>query len=188
MKLILASKSPRRREILGMVTKDFSVRVSEADESYSADTPLEDVPRLLAERKAMAINAEADEVIIGCDTVVIYDGELMGKPVDKADAIRMLKALSDTTHQVISGICVRTKGKSYSCAVTTHVKFKSLTTDEIEGYVNKFNPVDKAGAYGIQEAAGAFVEKIDGDFYNVVGLPLCKLCCILKEEFNINLL
>ena len=134
MKLILASKSPRRREILGMVTKDFSVRVSEADESYRADTPLEDVPRLLAERKAMAINAEADEVIIGCDTVVIYDGELMGKPLDKADAIRMLKALSDTTHQVISGICVRTKEKSYSCAVTTYVKFKSLTNEEIEGY------------------------------------------------------
>lgn len=188
MKIVLGSKSPRRREILGMVTKDFEVRVSYADESYGADTPLQDVPRLLAERKALAVEAAQDEVIIGCDTVVIYDGELMGKPRDKAEAIGMLKRLSGTTHQVISGICVRTRDRMHSDSVTTYVKFRDLTDGEIENYVNRENPVDKAGAYGIQESAGAFVEKIDGDFYNVVGLPLCRLCEILKNELGIELL
>ena len=184
MKLVLGSKSPRRREILGMVTKNFEVRVSDCDESYGSDTPLNTVPKILAERKALAIPMAKDEIIIGCDTVVIYGGELMGKPCDKADAVRMLKKLSGTTHEVISGICLRTEGKIYSEAVITHVTFRDLTEGEIYGYVEKYNPVDKAGAYGIQEAAGAFVEKIDGDFYNVVGLPLCRLCEILKKEFN----
>lgn len=187
MKLILGSKSPRRREILGMVTDDFTVRVSDCDESYGSETPLCQVPRILAERKAMAIALEEDEVVIGCDTVVIYENELMGKPKDKADAVRMLKKLSGTTHLVISGIAVRSKDKIYSEAVTTNVTFRSLTDEEISTYVEKSNPVDKAGAYGIQEAAGAFVEKIEGDFYNVVGLPLCRLCEILKNEFNIKL-
>ncbi len=171
-----------------MVTKDFSVRVSDADESYGADIPLEEVPRLLAQRKADATPIFENEIIIGCDTVVVYGGELMGKPKDKADAVRMLTKLSGTTHEVISGLCVRTREKSYSCAVTTYVKFRSLTRSEIENYVNTYNPVDKAGAYGIQESAGAFVEGIDGDFYNVVGLPLCKLSQILSDEFQIKLL
>ena len=184
MKLVLGSKSPRRREILGMVTEDFEVRVSDCDESYSKDTPLCQVPKILAERKALAIPMKQDEIIIGCDTVVIYGGELMGKPCDKADAVRMLEKLSGTTHEVISGVCVRTQDKMYSEAVTTYVTFRSLTHEEICGYVEKYNPVDKAGAYGIQEAAGAFVERIDGDFYNVVGLPLCRLCEILKKEFE----
>lgn len=184
MKLILGSKSPRRREILEMVTNNFEVRVSEADESYEEGTNLCDVPRILAERKALAIPLGQGETVIGCDTVVIYGGELMGKPKDKGDAIRMLKALSGTTHEVISGICVRTEGKIYSESVTTYVTFRSLTEEEITGYVDRFNPVDKAGAYGIQEAAGAFVKKIDGDFYNVVGLPICRLCEILKERFG----
>ena len=187
MKLILGSKSPRRREILGMVTNDFSVRVSDCDESYISEMPLCQVPRILAERKASAISLEEDEVVIGCDTVVIYENELMGKPQDKADAVRMLKKLSGTTHQVISGIAVRSNDRIYSEAVTTNVTFRSLTDEEISTYVEKSNPVDKAGAYGIQEAAGAFVEKIEGDFYNVVGLPLCRLCEILKNEFNIKL-
>lgn len=184
MKLVLGSKSPRRREILGMVTKDFSVRVSDCDESYDEKTPLCEVPKILAERKAMALSLENDEIVIGCDTVVIYKNELMGKPTDKTDAVRMLRTLSGTTHLIISGICVRTRDKRYSEAVTTYVTFRDLTDEEIVSYVERYNPVDKAGAYGIQEAAGAFVEKIDGDFYNVVGLPLCRLCEILKKEFN----
>lgn len=188
MKLILGSKSPRRREILSMVTNDFSVRVSDCDESYNKGTPLELVPKILAERKAMAIPTAEDEIIIGCDTVVVYGGELMGKPKDKSDAVRMLKKLSGTTHSVISGVSVRRGEKIYSESVTTYVTFRPLTDKEIHAYVEKCNPVDKAGAYGIQEAAGAFVEKIDGDFYNVVGLPICRLCEILKTEFDIELL
>lgn len=187
MKIILGSKSPRRREILSMVTNEFEVRVSDCDESYGDDTPLCDVPRILAERKAQAIEMKKDELIIGCDTVVIYDGELMGKPCDKEDAVRMLKSLSGTTHQVISGICLRTSDKTISESVVTDVTFRQLSDSEILSYVEKYCPTDKAGAYGIQEAAGAFVKGICGDFYNVVGLPLCRLCEILKEEFNVIL-
>ena len=185
MKIVLGSKSPRRREILDMVITDFSVRVSDCDESYTDDVELKDVPRILAERKALAIPMEQDELIIGADTVVIYEKSLLGKPKSKDEAVSMLKMLSGTTHEVVSGICIRTKDKIHSEAITTYVTFRELTEMEILSYVEKYNPLDKAGAYGIQEAAGAFVEKIDGDFYNVVGLPLCRLCEILKKEFDI---
>ena len=187
MKLILGSKSPRRREILSMVTSEFEVRVSDCDESYDKGTPLCEVPRILAERKAQAIGISKDELVISCDTVVIFDGELMGKPRDKEDAVRMLRSINGTTHQVISGICVRTLDKIVSEAIVTDVTFRVLEDSEITAYVERYNPVDKAGAYGIQEAAGAFVKGISGDFYNVVGLPLCRLCEILKEEFGIIL-
>ena len=169
-----------------MVTTDFSIRVSDADESYDDKLDLFSVPKLLAQRKALATQGGENEIIIGCDTVVIYGGELMGKPKDRVDAIRMLWALSGTTHAVVSGICIHSKEKTISEAVTTYVTFRSLTEGEICSYVDKFNPTDKAGAYGIQEAAGAFVERIEGDFYNVVGLPLCRLCQLLREEFNIE--
>ena len=188
MKLVLASKSPRRKEILSMVTSDFTVRVSDANEEYDKETPLNQVPRILAERKAMAVEIEEDEIIIGCDTVVVYGNELMGKPSDKNEAIRMLKMLSGTVHQVISGISLRSKDKLVSDSVVTYVRFKDLSDMEIERYVNKFNPIDKAGAYGIQESAGAFVVGIEGDFYNVVGLPLCHMCQMLKNEFDEEIL
>lgn len=185
MKLVLASKSPRRKEILEMVTRDFLVRTQNANEDYEKDTPLCDVPRILAERKALATPIYEDEVIIGCDTVVVYKDKLLGKPADKKEAKEMLCLLSGTTHQVISGICIRTRDKLYSEAVNTDVTFRKLTNEEIDFYVESCNPVDKAGAYGIQERAGAFVSKIHGDFYNVVGLPLCRLCEILKGEFDV---
>lgn len=188
MKLVLASKSPRRKEILEMVTKDFTVRTQDADESYGEGTPLACVPELLAKRKAMATPIYEDEIIIGCDTVVVYENNLLGKPRDKAEAIEMLRLLNGTTHQVISGICVRTRDKIYSEAVTTYVTFRSLEDEEIISYVEACRPLDKAGAYGIQERAGAFVSKIDGDFYNVVGLPLCRLCEVLKNELGFNIL
>ena len=187
MKVVLASKSPRRREILSMVTDNFEVRVSGADENVENPTDIFDIPRLLAERKAEATPIYDDEIIIGCDTVVIYGGELLGKPKDKADAVRMLKLLSGTTHYVVSGLAIKTKGKAISKSVTTAVVMRELSDDEIALYVEKYNPTDKAGAYGIQEMAGAFVEKIDGDFYNVVGLPLCELVVTLRREFGIEL-
>lgn len=188
MKLVLASKSPRRREILSMVTEGFEVRVSGADENIDTIVDNFDVPRILAERKAEATPIYDDEILIGCDTVVILDNEIMGKPRDKAEATRMLKALSGSVHYVVSGLALKTKEKLYSTAVTTAVYMRNLTDEEILSYVEKFNPIDKAGAYGIQEMAGAFVEKIDGDFYNVVGLPLCSLVTKLKEEFGVNLI
>ncbi|MBQ8545447.1 MAG: septum formation protein Maf [Clostridia bacterium] len=187
MKLVLASKSPRRKEILSMVTSNFSVRVSGADESVDSVKDLYEIPKILAERKAEAVSLNDDEIIIGCDTVVIYENELLGKPNDKADAIRMLKLLSGTTHYVVSGLALKSKKKSYSTSVTTAVIMRELTDSEIVSYVEKYCPTDKAGAYGIQEMAGSFVEKIDGDFYNVVGLPLCELVLALRHEFGIEL-
>ncbi len=189
MKLILASKSPRRKEILSMVTNDFEIRVSDADETIENGVSPFDVPRLLAIKKAEAVTLNENEVIIGCDTIVISpDGEIMGKPKDDSDAIRMLKKLSETTHYVTSGICIRSKDKTVSEAVTTKVIMRKLMDSEIENYVNRDHPTDKAGAYGIQEMAGAFVSAIEGDFYNVVGLPLCRLCELLRDNFNLNLL
>ena len=188
-KLVLASKSPRRKEILSMVTSDFEIRVSDCDEAIENGISPFEIPRLLAIKKAEAVVLNENEIIIGCDTIVISpDGEIMGKPKDDSDAIRMLKKLSDTTHYVVSGICIRGNDKQISEAVTTRVVMRKLKDSEIENYVNHDHPTDKAGAYGIQEMAGAFVRAIDGDFYNVVGLPLCRLCELLRDEFNVSLL
>ncbi len=187
MKLVLASKSPRRREILSMVTNNFTVRVSEADETHNGIDPFL-VPEHLAKIKADATPIYEDEIIIGADTIVIYKGEVLGKPKNKDEAVKMLESLSGTVHYVVSGVCIKSKKKSVSFSVTTSVKMRELENCEIYAYVEKFNPVDKAGAYGIQEMAGAFVEEINGDFYNVVGLPLCKLISTLKKEFNVDLI
>ena len=188
MKLVLASKSPRRREILSMVTDNFTVKVSGADETIDENLDPSKIPEYLSKIKAEAIPFEDDEVVIGSDTIVLYNNTILGKPKDKNEAISMLKMLSGTEHEVISGITVLSKEKTFSDSVTTVVKMRELGEGEILAYVEKFNPTDKAGAYGIQEMAGAFVEKIDGDFYNVVGLPLCRLVTILKEEFQIDLI
>ena len=188
MKLVLASKSPRRREILSMVTSDFEVRVSGAEEIIPEGTNVFDVPMVLAKIKAEAIEAQNDEIIIGSDTVVIHDGEILGKPKDKADAVRMLKSFSGKEHYVVSGLAIKQGEKIYTCREITTVKMREMTNEEISVYVERDNPVDKAGAYGIQEMAGAFVEGINGDFYNVVGLPLCKLVTALKDEFGVTLI
>lgn len=187
MKIVLASKSPRRRELLSLLCEDFDIRVSDADESYSDSTSLDEVPRILSERKALAIPMSDGEVVIGCDTVVIIDDKLLGKPKTPECAISMLKELSGREHRVVSGITVRTADRIYSEAVTSYVYMRELSDSEIMRYVEVWNPVDKAGAYGIQEMAGSFVERIDGDFYNIVGLPLCRLVEILKEQFGITL-
>ena len=188
MKIVLASASPRRREILGMVCSELEIRISNASEAYESDTPLDQIPRLLAEKKALAVPIEKGEAIIGCDTAVVCDGELMGKPKGREDAIRMLEKFSGAEHLVISGVCVRTEDKIYSEGVTSKVYMRELSRHEIERYVDEYEPYDKAGAYGIQELAGAFVTRIDGDFYNIVGLPLCRLTEIFKEQFNTELI
>ena len=187
MKIVLASKSPRRKEILSLICSDFDIRVSDADESYGEDIPLNEVPRILSERKALAVAMNEDEIIIGCDTVVLIDNTLLGKPRDREDAIGMLKMMSGKEHYVVSGLTVRSKDKTVSEAVTSSVHMRELNTREIEKYVDEWRPLDKAGAYGIQEMAGSFVSRIEGDFYNIVGLPLCRLVEILNKEFNIYL-
>ena len=187
-KLVLASASPRRREILSTLKVPFEVRVSNANEDIDTDFNVYDIPKILAERKALAVEMSESEIIIGCDTVVILNNEIFGKPKNRENSIKMLEVFSGKSHDVVSGICIRTKDKIYSESIKTTVEFKPLTKDEIVHYVDTEKPFDKAGAYGIQEMAGAFVRKIDGDFYNVVGLPLNRLCEILENEFDINLL
>ena len=177
MKLILASASPRRRDILDAAKISYTVRPSSADESYDADMAAVDVPALLARRKAEAVarEAEADAIVIGADTVVLLDNKLLGKPKDAEEAKAMLRSLSGRTHQVVSGIAVVAGDTCLTDTVITHVEMRTISDAEIEAYVRRDQPLDKAGAYGIQEAAGLFVTGIRGDYYNVVGLPLCRL-------------
>ncbi len=194
-KFILASASPRRKELLSGMGIDFEVIVSEADES-SVTKELE--PELyvqeLAMLKAAAVAREQKKnkhaLIIGADTVVTLDGEILGKPKDEADAENMLKRLSGRTHEVYTGYCViRVKdGFSVCAAVKTEVKFKEINDDKIRSYIATGEPMDKAGAYGIQGLGGLLIEKINGDYANVVGLPVSALADTLECEFNIEIL
>lgn len=162
------------------------VRPVDADESVSPDVLPERVPAILAERKARAavgrFGAAPDEqIVLASDTVVICGGAIFGKPKDEADAVRMIRALSGAKHTVATGVCV-TDGERYETdVVCTDVYMRELTDAEIEAYVRRFRPLDKAGAYGIQEAAGAFVRRIDGDYSCVVGLPLCRTVEMLAD-------
>lgn len=181
MKLVLASASPRRKELMRLITPAFDIRPSSFDESgICASSPAELVA-LLAEGKAAAVPSAPDETVIGCDTVVAADGEVLGKPKDTADAVRMMRLLSGCTHSVYTGVCVLHKGEKYSLTEETKVTFFSLTEEEIAAYVATDEPYDKAGAYGIQGKAALFVEKIEGDYNNVVGFPVAKLNRLLKE-------
>ena len=177
--LILASGSPRRHEILQSAGIAHEVRPVDADESVPEGTMPECVPSILAERKARAAvarfgAASRRQIILAADTVVICGGVIFGKPSDEADARRMLRALSGAKHTVVTGVCV-TDGERYETdSVATDVFWREISDAEIAGYVSRCRPLDKAGAYGIQEAAGAFVRRIDGDYSSVVGLPLCR--------------
>lgn len=184
-KILLASNSPRRREILGMLGIPFTVITLEGiDESYPQDLEAEKVSEYISNKKADQFLKRIgnNELVITADTVVICDGEIMGKPKDPEDAARMLKFLSGKTHKVTTGVTVATKEKRESFSSETYVKFADLTEDEIRYYVDTFHPLDKAGAYGIQEWIGAVaVSKIDGSFYNVMGLPVHPLYQVLKS-------
>lgn len=174
MKLILASKSPRRREILGAMGYDFTVQTSEADETLPEGmTPREGV-ELLAIRKgealARVLPTDTDAAILSSDTLVDLGGTALGKPIDEEDAFRMLKALSGATHYVHTGVAVRYKDTVVSGVDSTAVVFRPLSDEEIRAYIATGDPMDKAGSYGIQGAAGAFVRKIEGDFDTVMGL------------------
>lgn len=185
--IILASKSPRRKELLGMLDIPFEIKVKDGiDESYPSDMPALDVPEFLSRIKgeAYAEDIKTNEMVITADTVVILDGKIYGKPKDKSDAIDMLMQLQGRTHTVASGVCVATKQKIISFTTTTEVTFAPLTKEEATWYVEKYKPLDKAGAYGIQEWIGcAAIAEIDGSFYNVMGLPVHQLYKVLKDEF-----
>ena len=194
MKIYLASKSPRRKEFLSLMGLDFESMPSEKEENITKKISLNKLSEELAEQKADDIfeNTSGDRIVIGSDTLVCYKNMRFGKPTSKEDAKFMLSCLSGKWHSVISSLCViiskNGETKKYLSHSTTKVKFIDLTEKMIEDYISTGEPMDKAGAYGIQEAAGAFVKEIKGDFYNVVGLPLCRLCEILKNEFNYEIM
>ncbi len=188
MDIVLASKSPRRKELLSLLDLDFHIITADIDETIDSSLPVSNEVARLSYQKAAAIKSQAssNSIIISADTVVELDGCVMGKPKDEQDAFNMLKSLSGKAHNVLTGITVLQGNNHITKTVTTKVYFRNITDQEIWEYIDTFEPMDKAGAYGIQGRASKFVQKIDGDYFNVVGLPVCELTLILKN-FNINI-
>lgn len=183
-KVILASNSPRRKELLGGLGIPYEVKtMPDIDESYPEGLGCEEIPVYIARTKADAYRSmmQEDELIITADTIVWLDGVVMGKPKDETDACNMLRRLAGHTHQVVTGVCITTKDKQVSFATVSNVTFAPLTEEEITYYVTRYKPMDKAGAYGIQEWIGFVgVQNITGSYFNVVGLPIQRLYTELK--------
>lgn len=177
MKIILASNSPRRRELLGALEVDFEVRTLDGiEESYPQGLTMTGVPEHISSQKAMAYALADDELLITADTIVYLDGEVLGKPANAKEACAMLRKLSGKTHQVITGVTLRTVDRSHTFSCVTEVTFAQLAEEQIKHYVDNYAPFDKAGAYGIQEWIGYVgVTKINGSYYNVMGLPVQRL-------------
>ena len=179
--LVLASASPRRQELIKLIDNEVIICPSGANEDYSADTPAESIPEILAVRKAADIAKQyPNDTVIGCDTSVIIDGEILGKPKDTEDAKRMLRLLSGNTHKVITGCAIFKGGRSISFSETTEVTFYPLSDKDIDEYISTLEPFDKAGAYGIQGKGSLLIKGISGDYFNVVGLPVARLNKVLK--------
>ena len=180
MNLILASQSPRRRELMGLYHIPFAVRAADIDETMDPEkSPYDEVARV-SRCKAQAVPREETDVVVAADTIVVCDGCTLGKPASPRQAEMMLRSLSGRTHQVMTGLTVLRGEQMISCTEVTEIRFRKLSDREIRDYVASGEPMDKAGAYGIQGGAALFAEGISGDFYNVVGLPVCKLGSILR--------
>ena len=181
--VILASGSPRRKEILSSVGPEFDVIPSSADEKSDITDPAELVKHLSRVKAADVFSRRPESIVIGADTVVYLPGYgIMGKPSDRDDAFRMISALSGKTHEVHTGVTVADGGDYTTFSSVTYVTFKKISEDEISAYVSSGEPYDKAGGYAVQGKACLFVEKLDGDYYNVVGLPISPLYDILKKK------
>lgn len=181
MELILASASPRRRELIALLGMPFTVQTAPVDEIMDEGADAAEQVAALSLRKAKAVGAFPGKLTVAADTVVVLDGKVLGKPADEAEAVRMLSSLSGRTHQVMTGLTVLHTGGHLSHTQVTQVHFRKLSKEEIEDYVASKDPMDKAGAYGIQSGAAVFVEGIEGDYFNVVGLPVCKLNQMIRE-------
>ena len=205
MKIILASNSPRRRELLAGLGFDYEVRTLQGlDESYPEGLSMEEIPQYISRKKAAAYTLSEDELLITADTIVYLDGEVLGKPVDEEDAKQMLRKLSGKTHQVVTGVTLKTpsdfplkgedtgqevsplggdlEGSYFSFSSVSQVTFAQLSEAEIDHYVTKYRPFDKAGAYGIQEWIGYIgVTSIEGSYFNVMGLPVQRLYSEMKK-------
>lgn len=179
MQLILASQSPRRKALMELFPVPFTVRVADIDEAMDPAKPVcEEVARVSL-RKAEAVPRGNDDIVIAADTVVVCNGQVLGKPADEADAFRMLRLLSGKDHQVMTGLAVLRGSAATVCTEVTDIHFRELSDREILAYIRTGEPMDKAGSYGIQGGAALFAEKMVGDYYNVMGLPVCRLWQIL---------
>jgi septum formation protein len=186
LKLVLASRSPRRAELLTAAGIEFTVRSADIDETPRAgEDPMDYVLRL-AEEKAWAVPCHAGETVLAADTTVVLGREILGKPVDRPDAARMLGALSGRGHEVITGVCLRSHRRTVREASVTAVWFAAMTAAEIEDYVASAEPMDKAGAYGIQGIASRYIERIEGAYTNVVGLPVAMVYRLLQQFSSVH--
>ena len=181
MNLILASQSPRRKELMGLFRIPFVIRVADIDETMDPQkSPFDEVARV-SRCKALAVPREKEDVVIAADTIVVCQGKILGKPKDPDHAKAMLKLLSGRDNQVMTGLTVLRGERMITVTEVTDIHFRDLSGKEIDNYVATGEPLDKAGAYGIQGGAALFAEKMVGDFYNAIGLPVCRLWLILQE-------
>ena len=182
-KIVLASNSPRRKELLSGLGLDYEVRTLQGlDESYPEGLSMEEIPMYISRKKAAAYTLKPDELLITADTIVYLEGEVLGKPADEAEAKEMLHKLSGKTHQVVTGVTLTTKEFQHAFASVSQVTFAQLTEAEIDHYVTHYRPLDKAGAYGIQEWNGYIgVTRIEGSYFNVMGLPVQRLYSEMKK-------
>lgn len=189
MAIILASKSPRRSELLARMGVEFTVKTSKIDEKMDPfANPADEVARVsLAKAQAVRGTCHPDDIIIGADTIVVCDGLTMGKPHSESEAFSMLRRLSGRDHQVLTGLTVLGGDRTENLTVATTLRFRALSDAEIRNYIATGEPMDKAGAYGIQGLAAMFVVGLDGDYYNVMGLPVCTLTILLRR-FGVKLL
>lgn len=182
MAIILASQSPRRKELLGQIVEDFSIEPADIDETiHEKDQPQEYVHRMAKNKAAVVSEHHPEDLVIACDTIVVADGKILGKPKNSAEAFAMLKRLSGRMHHVYTGVVLRKDKQIESAIVPAKVLFFDLTDEEIKKYLETGEYSDKAGAYGIQGKAGVFVKKIDGDYYSIVGFPTGVVYQMLKK-------
>ena len=181
MQLILASASPRRKELLGLFHVPFTIRVADIDETMdNTKSPFDEVARV-SRLKALAVERQEDDIVIAADTIVVCDSRVLGKPKNEAEAVSMLQLLSGRDHQVMTGCTVLRGNRAETFTEVTDLHFRELSRKEIENYVASGEPMDKAGSYGIQGGAALFCERMAGDYYNVMGLPVCRLGQVLKQ-------
>lgn len=181
MKLILASQSPRRQELLKLFRRPFVVEAADVDEKMDDSQPAFSEVARVSRRKAEAVAREQEDVVIAADTIVVCDGQILGKPKSTEHAVQMLTMLSGRAHQVMTGLTVLRGNEVVNCTEVTDLWFRKLSRKEIEDYVATGEPMDKAGAYGIQGGAALFVQRLEGDYYNVMGLPVCRLWQMLGQ-------
>ena len=181
MQLILASQSPRRRELMGLFRRPFVVRVADIDENMDPSLPPYDEVARVSRAKAEAVHRQKSDIVVAADTIVVCAGRTLGKPRSEEDAAQMLRLLSGRDHQVMTGMTVLRGDTAVTCTEVTDIHFRDLSDKEIESYIATGEPMDKAGAYGIQGGAALFAERLVGDYYNVMGLPVCRLYEILTQ-------